>query len=104
MAVKLVKSVSRETLSVTGHKKRKVIVTLEGGDLISFRAKGTRKSYEIYLGHCFVLAQILQANSDYKKKMELYTIKKKAGMRVKKPKKLFLPFSKMYFDAIEKSK
>lgn len=101
MAVKLLKKVSRETFSIEGRKRRPVIVSIEPGDVLTFRAKGSRKTTEIYLGHCYVLSQIVGADREYKKRLEAYNEKKKSGRKAKRPKKPFLPFSKMYFDAIK---
>lgn len=101
MATKLIKPVSRETLSIEGRKKRPIVVTLVPGDVISFRVKGSRTTTEIYLGHCYVLSQIISADQRFKKKVEEYNAKKKSGRIAKRPKKPFLPYSKMYFDAIK---
>lgn len=101
MATKLLKSVKRELLS-TDRKGKKIIVVLEPGDVISFRAKGTRQSYDVSLTHCFVMAQIITNDNVYKEKLRIYNEKKKAGfMRIKKPKKLNLPFNRIYFEALK---
>ena len=102
MATKLLKSVSRQTLSIEGKKKKPIIVTLIPGDVISFRVKGSKTSNEIYLGHCYVLAQIINIEKFYKQRVEKYNQRKKEGAKgLKKPRKPFLPFSRMYFDAIK---
>ncbi len=41
---------------------------------------------------CFNLAFAHSIMQNYDDKMKLYLVKKKAGMRVKKPKKPFIPF------------
>lgn len=105
MATKLTKQISRELLSTEQqgkHRGKPYIVTLLPGDEISFRAKGSRKTYSIFLGHCMRLAQIMTIESEYKQKLADYTMKKKAGMRAVKPRRPLLPFSKMYFDAIKR--
>ena len=49
---KLKRPVSRETMH-TAEQGRPIIVTLEPGDMISFRQKGRRKSWRTTIGHCF---------------------------------------------------
>ncbi len=104
MATKLVKPVKREMLSREQqgkHRGRPMIVELLPGDEISFRTKGTRKAFSVYLGHCYRLAQILTLESEYKSKLEAYTIARKQGKRVKRPRRPGMPFNKIYFDAIK---
>lgn len=102
MATKLLKPVKRELFS-TSRKGRTLIVSLEPGDMISFREKGLKKSFNCYIGHCYVLAQIMQADQEYKERMKNYEERKKKGAKgLRKPKKAFLPFSKIYFDAVTK--
>lgn len=99
--IKLKKAIHRETFSIEGRRKKPVIVSLLPGDVISFRAKGTRTAYEIYLGHCYRLAQIVSMDKMYTQKVKEYKTKKAAGYKCKKPRKPSLPFSKMYFDALK---
>lgn len=104
MAVKLIKPVKREMLSSTetrGKDRGKaIIVELLPGDEISFRVKGTRASYSIYLGHCFRLAQIQTVETNYKLAMEKY--KARGTKRMRKPKRTALPFNNIYFKALQK--
>ena len=105
MATKLLNTVKRELIGVTvGHGKyrgKTIIIELEAGDVITFRIKGTRKKATISLGYCFQLAQIVQADRDYSEKMKEYNLKKKAGMRVRRPKKANFPFNKTLFKALK---
>jgi len=104
MALKLTKAIKREMLSsAETHGKNRgkpIIVELLPGDEISFRVKGTRASYSIYLGHCFRLAQIQTVEANYKEAVARY---KARGMkRMKKPKRPSLPFNSIYFKALSK--
>lgn len=102
MATKLIKTVTRECLGLKSRRKNlPVLASLCGGDVLSFRVKGERRSMDVSLGHCLVLAQMMTAHDEYSKKKERYEKLKKEGKRAVKPKKLFLPFSKMYFDALK---
>lgn len=104
MATRLTKRISREMLSsVITHGKNRgkpVIVELLPGDEISFRVKGTRANYSIYLGHCFRLAQIQAVDAQYKAAMERYKLRGSRKMR--KPKRPALPFNSIYFKALSK--
>jgi hypothetical protein len=105
MATKLTKAIKRELFSTEQHGKHRgkpFIVELIPGDEISFRVKGTKKSYSVYLGHCLRMAKILTMESEYKEKLKVFSEKKKAGLRAKKPNRPSMPFNKMYFDAINK--
>lgn len=104
MATKLTKRVRREMLSGVGmmrgkHSQRGLIVELVPGDELSFRVKGTRQVFTVYLGHCFRLAQILTLESEYKRKMKEYAERKKFQKGLRRPKRPMMPFSKVYFDA-----
>ena len=63
MATLLMKELSRETLAVTNHKGQKMIITLEPGDVLTFRAKGKRTSYSVPIQACYNLALIHTVNS-----------------------------------------
>lgn len=103
--LKLIKKVSRETLSIEGRKKRPVIVSLCPGDEISFRVKGESKERTVYLGQCYVLAQILDMEREYQRRMKLYKERKEIGAKgMKRPHRLTLPFNKMYFEAIREGR
>lgn len=97
----LTKPVKRGLMS-RDRKGRQLIVTMEPGDMLTFRSKGKRRTVSVYLGHCLTLAQILTSSEEFKHRMEEYTAKKKAGARfIRKPKKPSLPFGKVYFDALK---
>lgn len=106
MAVKLVKPVRREMLSREfqqgKYRGRSIIVELLPGDELSFRTKGTRQRFSVYLGHCYRLAQIMTIESEYKAKLEAYNLARKTGKRVKRPRRPSLPFNKVYFEAIKR--
>lgn len=100
MATKLTKPVVREALS-TDRKGRTLIVSLEPGDILTFRPKGRKHSVSVYLGHCFMLAQIMDTEHRYKEALEKYNQERKLGLRKRRPKKPTLPFSKVYFQALK---
>ena len=84
MAIKLTKNVRRETLAVTTRGKyrdRPIIVTLEPGDILSFRIKGTRQEASVSLAHCYQLAQIVECEVRYKEYLKTYKEKKKLGYK-----------------------
>jgi hypothetical protein len=60
---KLLKNVRRETGRVYD-RGRSLIVTLEPGDVIGFRPKGTRKTWKTTLGACFLMAVKAQVDAD----------------------------------------
>ena len=101
MATLLMKPVSRETLAVTDHPGRKIIVTLEPGDTISFRAKGKRTSYEVPLQACYFLALIYTVNANYRERMKVWKEKKKNGQRCRTPRKISAIFNQMYYEALK---
>lgn len=101
MATQLLKPVKRELRS-TDRKGRTLIVTIEPGDILTFKPKGLRRSVSIYIGHAYALAQIMTAEEDYKKAMQTYTLRKKAGAQfLRKPKRSALPFNPVYFKALK---
>lgn len=101
MAIRLSKTISRELIS-TDRKGRPLIVELAGGDMISFRVKGSPKRFSLYLGHAFRLAQIFQTDEDYKARMQAYKEKKAAGYKhLKKPKRYSLPYGTVYYKALK---
>lgn len=101
MAIKLSRPISRELFS-TDRKGRPLIIELVGGDVINFRIKGSPKRFSLFLGHAFRLAQIFQADEDYKARMQAYTEKKKAGYKhLKKPKRYSLPYGTVYYKALK---
>lgn len=108
MSTPLKKPITREMLSKgftrDKDRNRSILVTLLPGDELEFRMKGTQRKFSIYLGHCFVLAQAMTAEREYKDKMGEYKAKKKAGLkRIRKPKKANIPMSTFYFKAINET-
>ncbi len=105
MATKLIKPVKREMLS-SGlergkNRARPIIVSLLPGDELEFRAKGTRQSYRVYLGHCFRLAQGLTMETMFKERVKKYNHDRKYRSGLRKPKRPLIPFNKIYFDATQ---
>lgn len=104
MAVKLIKPVKREMLasSTMGkYRNRPIIVTITGGDAISFRIKGTRQEYHTSLHACYRLAQIAHYANMYEDKRKEYEAKKKAGYRnLRKPKRMNFPIDRAIIDAL----
>jgi hypothetical protein len=62
---KLDKNVSRET-GRTYDQGRQLVVTLEPGDMISFRQKGCHHVWRTTLGACFMLAVRAEIQSEKK--------------------------------------
>lgn len=95
---KLLKPVRREMLAsstVGKYRNRPIIVTIKGGDAISFRIKGTRQEYETSLHLCYRLAQIVSLSNRYEEKRKEYEAKKKAGYRnLRKPRKFNFPIDR----------
>jgi len=102
--LQLMKDITRETLAIRTadkYRDRPIIITLEAGDSITFRVKGTRQKFTVSLAHCFRLAQLNQTDAIYKAKMAEYKVKRGEGTkRLRKPKRTPIPFSKIYFDAL----
>jgi hypothetical protein len=101
MATKLTKAVTRE-IGMIDRKGKELRVTLEPGDILTFKAKGSRRSHSIYLGHCLAMATIMTADEDYKKRMDEYNAKRARGGRPRKPKKPYLPFNDTYFKVLNR--
>lgn len=97
---KLLRPITRE-LASTDQRGNTLVMTLEPGDVLTFRIKGTRQRASVYIGHCFALATIMEMEARYKQRLDAYNAKKKAGAKgLKPPKKPFNPFSKMYHKAL----
>jgi hypothetical protein len=79
-------NVTRELVS-TGHKNRPLICSLEMGDYLTFRAKGTRTKYTIHLKNVYYLAMMKYIQERYEKKLEKYKDRKAAGLRAVRPSK-----------------
>lgn len=109
MATKLLKTITRETLALTTARgkygDKPILVSLEGGDMLSFRIKGTQQVFKVSLGHALNLAIMITMESQYRVKLDTYKDKvklKKKGQylgRVVKPKRPAMPFNKIYFKA-----
>ena len=99
MATLLKNDVVRETYSVFDRKGNKIIVTLKAGDMLEFRPKGRRITYEIPLASCMNLAMIQFLQDNYKNKLQTYKQRKAAGLRAKKPRQPARVFSKQFYEA-----
>ena len=100
MATILTKPVSRQLIRPDRYGV--VVVTLEPGDLISFRNKGKKTSYTVSLHNVRTLALMQFILEEHKRKVEEYNRKRKAGYpHLRKPKAPTLEvFSKMYRQAL----
>lgn len=108
MSTPLKKPVTREMLSKgfvrDKDRNRPILVTLQPGDELEFRIKGTRRKFSIYLGHAFVLAQAMGAEREYQERMAEYKAKKKAGYkRLRRPRKAHIPVSTFYYKAMNET-
>lgn len=105
MATKLIKPVKRELLhgSTLGkHRGKPIIIILEGGDLVSFRIKGTRQLYQTTIHACYKMAQFATWARQYQDKVAVYEAKKKAGYRnLRKPKRINFPIDKAIIDSLK---
>ncbi len=101
MATKLIKTVKRELFS-TDRKGVPLIVELQGGDMLVFRSKGKRLTHELYIGHAYMMAQIMSAEKRYADAKAEYARVKKLypEKRLRKPRKPNVPFNKIYFKAL----
>lgn len=101
MPTRLDKPVKRELYS-TDRRGRTLIIEVEPPDLITFRLKGKRTRVSIALSHCYQLAQIMDMEYRYTKAMERYKALKKAGAKVRRPKRPAQLWSKVYYKALGK--
>lgn len=93
----------RRVLASSDRKGRRLICTLEPGDIITFRPKGLRRTVSVHLGFCIQLAQAYTIQHEYDQKLADYNAKKKAGMRrLRKPNRPMFPFGKLVIDTINK--
>ena len=97
----LTKDITREALLASDMQGRKLIVTLKGGDMVSFRPKGRRIRYEVPLLACYNMAIIYSAHEWHRERMKIYLEKKKAGYRVRKPRRLPRIFNQKYYEALK---
>lgn len=101
MATKLLKPITREL--VYTDRGRTIIVTLEPGDIITYRFKGKKTKYSVSL-HKVQLIALMQGILDiYHEKMEQYNQKKAAGHKnLKRPKRPTLAmFNKTYQEFLQ---
>jgi len=101
MATLLTKDVKRETIAVTDMKNTKMIVTLKAGDMLEFRAKGRKITYEVPLGACFNLAMIYTASQRHKDRPQKYEEGKKQGRKMRKPKLMPKIFNEKLYQALK---
>jgi hypothetical protein len=101
MATKLMKDVVRETYSVTDRKGNTMVVTLKAGDMLEFRPKGRRITYEVPLQSCLNLAMIQFLEDEYKRKVQRWKERKALGMKTKRPKRPARVFSKKWYLALK---
>lgn len=97
------KKIARETAlrEVFGkYRGKPIIMEILPSNEIVFRIKGTRQTFTAHVAHLFTTAKIIEAKSQYDKKMERYQKNKNMGTRFKKPKKLFLPYASNYVKSI----
>lgn len=101
MATKLIKDIHRETLAVTDLKGNIQIVSLKGGDMLEFRTKGKRFRYHVPLQACYHMALIWTVQESYRRRLAKYVEDKKAGRRVKRPRRLIPIFNQKYYEALK---
>jgi hypothetical protein len=101
MPTLLTKDIKRETLSVTDLRGQTMVVTLKAGDMLSFRPRGKRKSYEVPLQGCYHMALIFTAHETYKQRLKEYEDKRKLGIRARRPKKVPRIFSERAYQALK---
>jgi len=97
--IKITKVISRQLDFVSVRHKGKylpVIVELCPGDMLTFRAKGTRRKIEISLDYCMILADIMDTDRLFKQAKEDY----KSGKRKRKPKRLYFPYSRIFYKTL----
>jgi len=100
MAIQLSKPIKRQLMS-TDRKGRPLIVTLEPGDILSFRPKGAKRTTHVHISQCAILAQMLEVNREYEARLTKYKSDRAIGLKRRKPNKPFLPFGKIYFDSLK---
>jgi hypothetical protein len=100
MATRLTRNISRECLAATDPSNRKLIVTLEAGDMIAFRPKGKRTTYKVPLQAVYFLALISTVNENYKERVAKWKDRKKAGERCRRPRPLPRIFNPTYYAAL----
>ena len=97
--IKITKVIQRECEFVSIRNKgkyRPVIIELTPGDVITFRAKGTRRKVEISLDYCYILADIMDTDRMFKQAKDDY----KAGKRKRRPKRPYFPYSRIFYKAL----
>ena len=101
MATKLIKPITRELIYTD--RGRTIIVTLEPGDVITYRFKGKKTKYSVSLHKVQLLALMQGILDSYQEKVVLYNKKKAAGYKnLKKPKRPTLSmFNKTYQEFLQ---
>ena len=97
--IKITKRIARECEFVSIRHKGKhlpVIVELLPGDILTFRAKGTRRRVEISLNYCYILADIMDVDRIFKQAKQDY----KDGKRKRRPKRPYFPYSSIFYKAL----
>ena len=97
--IKITKVIARQLDFVSVRHKGKylpVIVELCPHDILTFRAKGTRRRVEISLDYWMILADIMDTDRIFKQAKDDY----KAGKRKRKPKKPYFPYSSIFYKAL----
>lgn len=100
MPTLLTKDLTREAYLASDLQGRKLIITLKAGDMVAFRPKGRRITYEVPLLACYNMAMIYSANEWHRERMKIYNEKKKAGYRVKRPRRMARIFNQKYYEAL----
>ena len=82
---KLTNPVARQLRSTT-HGKVPIIATMQPGDVLEFRIKGTRTRYPLPMHQAYQLAIYYKLVEQYRTDLERYELRRKAGYRARKPK------------------
>jgi hypothetical protein len=105
MATKLLKPIKRElmaTIQAGKHRGRPINAELQPGDILKFKVKGTRQEYTVSLHAAFTLAQLVTFDRIYNERLQDYNKRKKAGDRVRKPKKPQLFLHRVFFETLKR--
>lgn len=97
--MKLINPIRRETFTkvpLGKYRGRALMIELQPGDILQFRIKGTQQRTDISLAACYAISQKISFEKEYKKRIEQYQADRKAGKKVRKPKRPNLYLSKTY--------
>ena len=103
MAIPIKRNIKRALTKLTYHykgKEKSVDVTLTDRETLLFHVRKTRWNLEVDLGYCLSMAEVLSVDAIYRNEMEKY----KQGIRKRKPRRLFFPYSPVFLRAIENIK